>query len=271
MMENSFLLNIFTPTPGGSLAILLLGFSLGLKHALDADHLIAVSTIVGEKRGLMSSSVVGAFWGIGHTLSLLVVGVMVIALGIQLPGKVALALEFAVGIMLVGLGTRVLWQLARGGAIHSHLHAHGAIMHSHPHGHGYSRSPHDELHAAHEHDHHRHPFSIILKSMRNGLKGNSKSVLIGMVHGLAGSAGLMLLILATISSPPIAVLYIIFFGLGSIGGMLLMSALVGIPFLLSAHRSERTNRVFRGVSGLVSIGFGVFLAWEVGFVEGLFF
>jgi high-affinity nickel permease len=258
----------------GALSILGLGFVLGLKHALDSDHLIAVSTIVSERKGFLSSSIVGLFWGLGHTASLLIVGLVMIALHIQIPEKVAQGMEFAVAAMLIALGINVIVKLIRGGTIHVHVHSHKHHPHMHPHIHS-----HDELHA-HEVDYsHIHlgissevskrVSEVITRIVPSGVSG-LRPVLIGMVHGLAGSAALMLAVLATINSPSLALLYIGVFGLGSVGGMLVMSTLIGIPFVLTAARSDRLNLVVRGLSGIISVGFGLFYAWQIGFVGGLF-
>jgi ABC-type nickel/cobalt efflux system permease component RcnA len=221
-----------------SFSILALGFTLGLKHALDADHLVAVSTIVSGRRGILGSSVVGGLWGLGHTLSLVVVGLLVIALHIRIPERVAMGMEFTVALMLVILGVNVLRKM-REGRGHVHTHAHGGISlaHGHPHG---------------------------------ALSGGKRSVFIGMVHGLAGSAALMLVVLTTIPSPGLAMTYIAVFGFGSVGGMMLMSTLLGLPFALTAGKFESFNSVIRGISGAVSVGFGLFLAWQIGILQGLF-
>jgi ABC-type nickel/cobalt efflux system permease component RcnA len=148
-----------------------LGLILGIRHALDADHVIAVSTIVSEHRNLKWASLVGAFWGLGHTLTLFVVGLLVIGLRLTISPRVALALEFLVAIMLALLGASILWRSFGPERLHLHAHNHNPETHVHFH-----------LHGSKEEDHsHPHPF----KSMR-------KPFLVGMVHGLAGSAALYL-------------------------------------------------------------------------------
>ena len=251
-----------TATTASGISVLVLGFVLGLKHALDADHLVAVSTIVSERKGVLSSSIVGALWGLGHTISLLIVGIGVIALHLQIPDRLALAMEFAVALMLIGLGINVLYKLLRGGNIHAHVHTHEHFSHAHPH-----------VHELHEHSpaHHSLPFTLLPKSIATHLYKGKKSMLIGMVHGLAGSAALMLIVLATIPSAGLALAYIGIFGIGSIGGMMVMSALIGLPFVLAARRSEKLNFIVRGASGLLSVGFGLFYAWQIAIVERLIF
>lgn len=233
-----------------SISALSLGFILGLKHALDADHLVAVTTIVSEKRGLLSSAIVGAVWGLGHTAALLAVGIVVILLQAQISERVALALEFGVAIMLVALGINLLIKLLRSKDLHMHPHQHGGHFHTHPHVH---------QHAEGETPHTHH-----------GMQIGKKPFFIGLVHGMAGSAALMLLVLATIPSPIIGLFYIVIFGIGSVGGMLVMSAAISIPFALTATRFMRLNIAVRAVAALFSVGFGIFMMYEIGFVDGLF-
>ncbi len=230
-------------------AAFVLGLVLGLKHAMDADHLIAVSTIVSEHKSLKWASLIGAFWGFGHTVTLFIVGLLVIGLRLTIPPRVALGLEFLVALMLVFLGLSILWRSFRAEGLHLHAHNHSPETHAHFH-----------LHGSREEDHsHRHPFS----SMR-------KPFLVGMVHGLAGSAALMLLVLTTIPTPMAGLAYILIFGAGSVGGMLGLSFLIGLPFVLTAQRFTLLNRWIRVVAGAASVIFGLFLGWEIGFQEGLF-
>ncbi len=236
----------------GSLSVLGLGFVLGLKHALDADHLVAVSTIVSERKNLWSSSLVGALWGLGHTASLLIVGLLVILFHVEIPDKVAMSMEFAVAIMLVVLGVNLLRKLRKGGTLHTHAHEHAHRVHTHPHLH--------EASVAHSHDH--GPVHD------RGTKTSRKPFIIGMVHGMAGSAALMLVVLATISSRLVGLLYIAIFGIGSVGGMFLMSALISVPFAVTA-RHEGLHRIIQTTAGVVSVAFGLFLVWQIGFAEGL--
>ena len=234
-------------TDTGVISILVLGFVLGLKHALDADHLVAVSTIVSEKKGFWGSSLVGALWGLGHTASLLAVGLIVIAFHFHIPDRVALAMEFSVAVMLIMLGANVLWKVYKGGTFHVHTHEHNDRLHIHPHVHEHGTG------RAHDHT--------------AGV--GKKPFFVGMVHGMAGSAALMLLVLATISSRALALLYIGIFGIGSVGGMFLMSALIGLPFAFT-QKHARLNLIVRVTAGMVSFCFGAFLAWHIGVVEKLF-
>ncbi len=232
-----------------SASVLGLGLVLGLRHALDADHLAAVSTIVSERRSWFSSSLVGGLWGIGHTLSLLIAGVAVLLFKFQISERLALALEFGVALMLIALGANAIWKLMRGGYLHLHVHQHGGRAHFHPHIHT----------GPHETDPDTH----------HGLRIGRRPLLVGMVHGLAGSAALMLIVLSTINSTLLGLFYLVFFGLGSIGGMMVMSSLLGLPVQITAIRFKRTNVAVRVLAGLFSLGFGLHMAYEIGFVKGL--
>lgn len=221
-----------------SASVLGLGFILGLRHATEADHLAAVSTIVSEKKDLLTASIVGAFWGIGHTISLFVLGLAVIILKLHIPETLENKLEAIVGVMLVLLGINALRKLAAADEVHVHTHQHGSREHIHIHTHD---------HEADRSSHHR--FS-------------RRSVLIGIVHGLAGSAGLMLLIVPTIGSTVVALAYILIFGLGSIAGMMLMSLLIGLPFHFTIARWNVLNRGVRVLAGGFSLLLGCSIIYE---------
>ena len=209
-----------------------------------------VSTIVSERKSLLSSTLVGGLWGVGHTISLLLAGIVVIVLHIQIGERLAMALEFCVALMLVTLGVNAIDKLRRGGRLHVHSHQHAGRQHLHP----------------HLHENAATPISPELHRSRVG----ARPLVVGMIHGLAGSAALMLLVLSTIPSPLVGMVYIIVFGLGSIGGMMLMSALVGLPLKLTATRFLRANVAVRGVAAVFSLGFGLFMVYQIGFVDGLF-
>lgn len=231
-----------------------LGFVLGLKHATEADHLVAVTTIVSEQRSVWRSMLVGALWGTGHTAALLLAGVLVILLRVAIPAQVATALEFGVALMIIGLGGRLLYFLFRQNQqLHVHAHSHDTVPHAHLHFHD---AP--DAHSVNEpraHDGRAH-------SMRLGWR----PLVIGMMHGLAGSAALTLLVLAEVmqgGSRLQGLAYLFVFGIGSIGGMLLMSGLIGLPFVFTAVRLERVHTPVRLVAGVTSILFGLYYAWEV--------
>lgn len=219
-------------------SVLAIGFALGLQHATEADHLAAVSTIVSEKKNLLTASIVGGLWGIGHTISLFAVGVLVIFLKLQISESLEAKLEGCVGVMLVLLGLNALRKLFQASKVHVHTHEHGGHLHAHIHAHS-SKTV--------EQSHHRL---------------SPRSVMIGMVHGLAGSAALMLLVVPTISSPAVALLYILIFGIGSIGGMMAMSLLIGLPFHLTAGRFDVLNKGIRLVAGVFSFGLGASIIYE---------
>jgi ABC-type nickel/cobalt efflux system permease component RcnA len=226
-------------------AIFGLGFVLGLKHATDADHVVAVSTIVSEQKSVARASWVGVLWGFGHTAALLVAGLAIILLKLTIPSWVSHWLELAVAAMLVLLGANVLWKSV---PVRLHRHAHRHHGEEHEHWHAHMGSAHPLLH-----DHPRtHRLSVGLRPF-----------FVGIVHGVAGSASLMLLVLATIASPWVALGYIGVFGAGSIGGMLTLSWLIGLPFALTATRWERWNLSVRLLTGAVSCLFGLYLAWQI--------
>ena len=222
---------------------------LGLKHALDADHLAAVSTMATEKRSWLGSSLIGAWWGLGHTLSLMIAGSLVILLHLEIGERTSKTLEFGVGIMLIVLGLNALLKLAQGGKVHIHAHEHDGHWHVHPH--------------IHENQHHEAPHT------HHGLKIGARPLVVGMVHGMAGSAALTLLVLATIPSPVIGFIYIVVFGIGSIGGMMIMSTVFALPSKMEAQRFGKMNFVFRALAGTFSLGLGVFTVYDIGFVNHL--
>jgi hypothetical protein len=229
------------------LTILALGLLLGLKHAFDSDHLIAVSTIVSRERSPWRSLWIGMFWGIGHTVTLLAVGVLVLGMKTQVPPPIGLSLECFVGIVLLGLGVSTLYDCWKK-RLHAHLHVHEGSAHSHFHVH--AATP------AHQHTH----------LIRVGMK----PLLLGMVHGLAGSAALMLLVLTTIPSPALGLFYIGIFGCGSVVGMGLISLLMGIFFSLATDRLHGLNQGMRVAVGALSTVFGAWMIVEIGFIQGLF-
>ena len=238
----------------GLMAALGLGAILGLKHSLDPDHLVAVSTIVSEYKNPFRSFWIGISWGLGHTTTLLMIGVVIIALRLTVPDRVALLLEFFVGIMLVGLGMQVIYQFRKKRV---HQHRHGQEPDAHQHFHSHAQEP------SHPAKHHRIP-DVGKPFLRK------KSYLVGTVHGIAGSAALTLLILASIESPLAGMAYILLFGLGSVLSMGVVTILISFPFVVSANRLPNLNRGIQLTVGTTSILFGGFLMYEIGFVDGLF-
>lgn len=219
-------------------SVLIIGFVLGLQHAMEADHLAAVSAIVSEKKNLFTASIVGGFWGVGHTISLFAVGLLVILLKLQISESVEAKLETCVGIMLVALGVNAFRNLSQTEKIHVHTHRHDGHTHTHFHTHRGEGS---------EESHHR--FS-------------PKSIVIGMIHGLAGSAALMFFILPTIETPVLALAYILIFGIGSIAGMMAMSFLIGLPLHFTAGRFNFLNKGIRLCAGIFSLGLGFSIIFD---------
>lgn len=210
--------------------VLGLGFVLGMKHATDADHVVAVTTIVGQQRSAWASARIGAMWGVGHTLTILVLGGAIILFHLAMPPHVGLGLEFAVAGMLVALG---VWNLR-----------------------GSKRAP------DHVHDHPHTPERRPRLSLR--------PLGIGLVHGLAGSAAIALLVLGSITQPALGLLYLLIFGVGTVGGMVLLTTVISVPVAVAASRSERISLWLGRAAGVLSVGLGLFLMVRIGFVDGLF-
>ncbi len=238
-------------TTTSAAAILGLGLIIGLRHALDADHLAAVSTIVCQQKNMLSSILIGGLWGVGHTISLLIAGVGVILLNIRLE-RYENFFELCAALILIALGANVLYRLLRGGRIHFHKHTHGDRRHVHPHIHNHQDNKLETDPPTH-----------------HGLKLSVRPLVIGMVHGLAGSAALMLTVLATIESTVIAFAYIVIFGIGSIGGMMVMSLVLSLPARLTANHLVPAHLAISAISGFISLGLGLFIVYEIGFKVGI--
>jgi hypothetical protein len=222
------------------LTVLSLGFLLGAKHALDADHVVAISTIATEQRSLWRSSAVGFFWGVGHTLVLMLAGLAVLGFKLTISGEWARLFEAAVGLMLVGLGVSVgltLWRERL--HVHAHAHADGA---AHLHVHSHQDGPH---HA------HLHRYRLEYKSLA-----------VGMLHGLAGSAALLLLVLSTARTVLDGALYILTFGAGSIAAMVLLGIIMSLPFVFTPGYLVRTHLALRTLAGLASVSLGGIILYE---------
>lgn len=233
----------------GIFALLGLGLVFGLKHATEVDHVVAVSAIVSEHKSVFRSAVVGGLWGLGHTASLVIVGLVVLGFRVAIPASVAKWLEFGVALMIIGLGALALLRVLRTRAdVHIHRHSHEGHYHVHIHFHE-NDTKHSGIPAAHSHAISRIGF---------------KPLLVGMMHGLAGSAALTLLVLTQTRSVSLGLLYLAVFGLGSTVGMLLMSGLIGLPFALSARRLSRFNFGLQTIAGVLSIAFGFWYAYESG-------
>ncbi len=264
------------------LAVLALGFFLGMRHATDPDHVIAVTTIVARQRTTKSAALIGAVWGVGHTLMILLVGSGIILFRWVISDRIGLSMELAVGIMLIVLGianlSEFLGLARRVGAtgttapvrvapdtpathVHSHAHSHGDYVHTHPHGH------HPEVHP-HRSD--QTPIGWLDRHFGGvGLYQLGRPLVVGIVHGLAGSAAVALIVLAAIGNPRWGVLYLLIFGVGTIVGMMVITAAIAVPFALSPQQSRFAGRL-RLASGLISVAFGCFIVYQIGIVHGLF-
>lgn len=256
------------------LAIVLIGFLLGMRHATDPDHVIAVSTIVSRERSVLKAGWIGIFWGCGHTLTVLIVGSAIIFFGVVIPPRTGLTMEFSVGLMLILLGVLNLtgttkWLSEKfspthppvAGA-HAHVHEHNHHLHFHWHSHSAVQG--------HHRDSLTTPGWLGKPFARLGLFHALRPALVGIVHGLAGSAAVALLVLSTIREPKWALLYLLIFGVGTIAGMMLITAALALPLSVAGQRFAWLNRSLVFGSGLVSLGFGIFVCYEVGFVAGLF-
>lgn len=238
--------NINAAAPTG---LLLLGLITGLRHSMEADHIAAVSTIIAVGKSKLSRApLLGMMWGVGHTLTLFVAGLIVLMLAVNIPEKISGTLEFGVGIMLVFLGATTLTGFSIGKFLrglfgrhsHGHVHVHTdtGLVHSHDHDH----------HDVHKHSH--------------------KSLIVGMIHGMAGSGALLLIVLSTVNSVPLGLAYIAIFGAGSITSMAAMSALIGLPFAKARHL--KLNVVLRYIAAFITLAIGSGLIYELGVIEKIF-
>jgi len=216
-------------------SLLIVGFLLGVRHALDPDHLASVATITTSSRTLADGLKQGAAWGMGHTLTLLLFGGAALLLGLAVPEDLALVLEFAVGVMLILLGADVLRRIMK------------ERIHVHPHDHGDGAS-HLHVHSHAQIDRHEHSHSPVIPL---------RALFVGLMHGLAGSAALVLLTVAAAPSILSGITYILVFGVGSILGMGLLSIVIALPLRLSSNRFERVQRNFRLGIGFVTIVIGL--------------
>lgn len=216
------------------LSVLVLGFILGIKHAVEPDHVIAVSTIASRSKNLWHASLAGVYWGIGHTATLFIISIVLILMKNNISDKWSMSLEFLVGIMLFYLGIASMLTFRKN---KQHFH---------------SKQEHSDTY-----DLHKREVSYY------------KSLFIGFVHGLAGSAAMVLLTMSTIDSLWQGGLYILIFGVGTTTGMLLFTTLLGIPFVLSKKRFT-LSRIFIVITGAISTVFGIYYMYNLGINEGLF-
>ena len=248
---------LLDPAP---LSALVLGFLLGLQHATDSDHLVAVATIMTRERRFANGALVGALWGAGHMTTLTIVGAIIIGLKLTITPAVSGSLELAVAAMLIVLGVLRLRDAVLGlrtvpaeHLVANHDHGGAGVVHTHPHVHGADR--------AHEHPH-VHPSGWLgALGWRSGWPAG-RALVVGAVHGLAGSAAVSLLVLATQRSTASAVLYMIIFGLGTIIGMTLLTAVMAYPVSL-ALRYGRAQQALALCAGVGSIAFGLVYGYRL--------
>jgi hypothetical protein len=232
------------------LGVLGLGFLLGMQHALEADHIAAVSSIAARRTDVRDIVKHGLTWGLGHTLTLFVFAGAAILLGHAIPEQLARPLETAVGIMLVGLGAHVLWRLWRD-RVHFHQHEHGdGTRHIHLHSHVNENIPHRS--SAHEHQH--------------GFRW--RSLLVGLMHGMAGSAALLVLAVSQVANPGYGMFYVLLFGIGSMLGMGALSVVIAVPLAVSARWLTWANRGLQGCVGIVTIVIGGMTIYSTALYQG---
>jgi ABC-type nickel/cobalt efflux system permease component RcnA len=256
------------------LSIIAIGFVLGMRHATDPDHVIAITTIVTNQRKTSRAALIGAMWGVGHTVTILIVGTAIILFNLVIPVRLGLTMELSVGVMLILLG---VWNLtsfmrvlpapsviseAGDAVVHAHPHAHGEYVHSHAHAHDPE---------SHSHSSDQTPLARLDRTFGTAdLYLLVRPLVVGIVHGLAGSAAVALLILASIRNPQWAVAYLLVFGIGTIAGMMLITMSIASTLHYVGDRFARFRHGLSMASGVVSIAFGLFLAYEICIVQGFF-
>jgi ABC-type nickel/cobalt efflux system permease component RcnA len=268
------------------LGIALLGLLLGMRHATDPDHVIAVTAMLSRERRLAAATRIGVVWGLGHTLTVLAVGAAMIIFKLAVPARLGLAMEFAVAVVLILLGLGAFAALVRRIAsrlfgsrprdardskdLVVHSHTHDSATHRHPHVHhhpgeypGVAVCAADEGHR----DHGLPPGPLPSFASRRPLL---RSFAVGLVHGLAGSAALALLVLSAIPQPLWATLYLAIFCVGTIIGMGLITTAIATPLMVASRRMSSLHQRLVTGSGLLSFGFGLFLAYQIGIVDRLF-
>jgi len=234
---------------GPFLFVVGLGLVLGMRHSTDADHVVAISTIVSRQGGIRNAALIGCVWGLGHTLTIFTVGALIILFGVEIPPRIGLSMEFCVAVMLVLLGVLNLTGVL--GRITSRLTRDSTD--------GASKDV-AGLRGL--------PFAQPFNNL--GKFQFFRPLAIGLVHGLAGSAAVALLVLSTIHDPVLATGYLLVFGAGTMAGMMLMTTAISVPLAAAGNRSAALSRYFGVASGVVSLCFGSFLVYQLGFLGGLF-
>lgn len=237
------------------LTILSFGFLLGIKHATDADHVVAITTLLGKNGKIRHSAFVGVLWGLGHSITVTIVAIPIIFYSFVIPPNLELVLEFFVGAMLVVLGTLTL------SGITEKISKHFTPLSIHKHAHKATNiSTHSHLHLH------------ILDSINTGLHHigifqTIRPVLVGLIHGLAGSAGIALLILSTIKNPLLSAFYLLIFHFGIIIGMMIITTLLGASIILVKRKSEKIHQYLVIFSGIISFALGLYIIYESGVKE----
>ena len=252
------------------LSIIAIGFFLGMRHATDPDHVIAVTTIVSRQNKISRAALTGIFWGVGHTLTILVVGAAIILFGVVIPARIGLSMELSVGLMLVVLGLMNVTAFVRSArsvakvqdaaaSTHTH-HSHGDYIHTHLHAHVPESHPQDQTHLS----------RMDRLFGQVGIYQQLRPLLVGIVHGLAGSAAVALLVLTTIRDPRWAIAYLLVFGVGTVAGMMLITMSIASAFTFFGRKHAGFSARLGLASGLLSLAFGLLLVYEIGFASGLF-
>lgn len=236
--------------------ILILGFFLGMRHATDPDHVVAVMTIVTKQRGVAKAGVIGALWGMGHTLTIFLVGSAIILFKVSIPPRLGLSMEFAVGLMLILLGVLNLT-----GVLHWLQHRYTPSLEARLETPAAETAPINASPSANWLDRH-------LREM--GFYNTLRPLVIGIVHGLAGSAAVAILVMTTIANPWWALAYLLLFGLGTVAGMAVMTTAMAYPVVYTGRKMFRWNQALATGSGLLSVAFGLFISFQIGVGGGLF-
>jgi len=227
---------------------------LGMRHSTDPDHVVAVSTIVSRQRSIRSSATIGLLWGLGHTLTIFLVGSAIIIFGVVIPARLGLSMEFCVALMLILLGVLNLTGVMRW--ITERLTPMSRI----------SEDPGKTSRRVSG----RIAFFLDGTIGKLGLYQTIRPLVVGLVHGLAGSAAVALLALSTIKNPFWSTAYLLVFGFGTMLGMMLMTAAISMPLVYTGKKFFKINRYLVAISGFASAAFGFFLVYHIGFVDGLF-
>jgi len=267
------------------LGIALIGLLLGMRHATDPDHVVAITTILSRERRIVAAARIGIIWGFGHTLTVLIVGAAIIVFKIAIPARLGLAMEFAVAVVLsllgVGSASNLLRRIAQGVfsvalgdsdslVVHSHPHTHSSATHAHPHVHLHSHDDHAHTDTAVDSHHDSPNLPNEMPQSFAARRPLLRSFSVGMVHGLAGSAAIALLVLAAIPQPLWATLYLAVFCFGTIIGMGIITTAIAAPFIFASRRLSRLHLGLIHGAGLLSFSFGLFLAYRIGVVDRLF-